>query len=271
MKLPSLLPVLLFTTVFAAVAQEPPAPPAAAPVLEYSGRPVTFPFDCSEDDIQWAGLTCSAEDPCPVYLELTSVETAGDSLFVAGDLHSPAVTLYSTLLASEDAGRTWHEAAARIRGAVLERIQFFDRETGWVSGHSVFPLPQDPFLLRTTDGGKTWRSESIFPESAENRLGIIQQFFFTAKDSGSLVIDRGQGSYDDRWELYESPDAGASWSIKESSTRPLRLKAAFTPNPDWRLRADASTKSFHIEHRQGERWTTVAAFAVSAGSCKPQP
>ncbi len=271
MKSLSFLPVSLFLTAFPAHAQEPPAPPAVTPVLEYSGKPVTVPFACTDDDIQWAGLTCSADDPCPVYLELSSVETAGDSIFAAGDLHSPAVTLYSALLASDDAGRTWREAAAPIRGAVLDRIQFLDRETGWVSGHSVFPLPQDPFLLRTTDGGKTWRSQAIFSESAENRLGVIQQFFFTARDSGSLVIDRGQGSDDDRWEIYESPDAGASWSMKESNAKPLRLKQTFAPNPDWRVRADAPTRSFHVEHREGARWATVAAFAVSAGSCKPQP
>jgi hypothetical protein len=252
----------------AAKAQQPPPPAAQPVVLEYSGKPLVIPFHCSEDDIQWAGLTCPADGPCPIYLELSSIEVVGaEHIFIAGNLHSPAVTLYSTMLASDDGGRIWRETAPRVRGAVLERIEFLDSNTGWVSGHSVSPLPQDPFLLSTTDGGMTWRTRAVFPESAEERLGLIQQFSFTAKDNGSLIIDRGQGSDDDRWELYESPDGGASWSIRQTSATPLRLKRTASPNPDWRLRADARTKAFEVEHRQGEHWSSVAAFSVGAGTC----
>ena len=42
-------------------------------------------------------------------------------------------------------------------GAAIDRIQFFDAETGWAAGEQLEPLPQDPFLLLTTDGGKSWR------------------------------------------------------------------------------------------------------------------
>src|SRR6059058_1583320 len=96
-----------------AFAQEPPtAPPAPAPppVLENSGKPMLLPFKCTDEDIQASGLTCSEEDPCPIYLELTAVEGAGHRLLVAGNLHTSAVTVFSTLLASEDGGRTWREA-----------------------------------------------------------------------------------------------------------------------------------------------------------------
>jgi photosystem II stability/assembly factor-like uncharacterized protein len=112
-------------------------------------------------------------------------------IFAAGNIHSSAVTLYSVLLASEDAGHTWREAYERIRGASLDRIQFLDAELGWTSGQALSPLPQDPFLLLTSDGGKTWRQRVIFSES---RVGSIQQFHFSARDSGSLIIDRGPHS-----------------------------------------------------------------------------
>ena len=77
-----------------------------------------------------------------------------------------------------------------MRGAALDHLQFADVESGWVSGISLSPLPQDPFLLMTTDGGKTWRPHYIFNET---RFGSIQQFFFEDKKSGSLVIDLGPG------------------------------------------------------------------------------
>jgi photosystem II stability/assembly factor-like uncharacterized protein len=176
------------------------------------------------------------------------------------------VTLYSVLLASEDAGHTWREAYERIRGASLDHIQFLDAELGWTSGQALSPLPQDPFLLLTTDGGKTWRQRVIFSES---RVGSIQQFQIGAKDSGSLIVDRGPGAEGGRYELYESPDAGETWTIKETSDRPFQLKPLPVAPSAWRVRADGPTQAFHLERRQGERWISAAAFAVKLGACQP--
>ena len=249
-----------------AIAQEPVAPPAA---LEYAGKPLVVPFKCTEEDIQLAGLTCSDDDPCPIYLELAAVGSTGSKIVVAGNFHSAAVTMFSTLLASEDGGRTWREPHDRIRAAGLDRVQFLDSDTAWVAGEKLQPLPMDPFLLLTTDGGRSWRQRSIFSETAENRLGTIQQFWFTSKDSGSLIIDRGSGADGDRYELYESPDGGQSWSFKQSSTKPLTLRRAPVVSTEWRLRVDSRTQSYRVERRSGERWTDVAAFAVKVGACKP--
>ncbi len=225
------------------------------------------PFHCTEEDIRTAGLTCSEQDPCPVYLELAAVESTGIRIFAAGNIHTPTATLYTILLGTEDNGQTWREVHERVSGAGLDHLQFADVETGWISGLSFAPLPQDPFLLLTTDGGKTWRPRPIFNET---RFGSIQQFFFEDKKSGSLVIDHGPGSTD-RYELYESNDGGETWNIRESSRQPIRIKRApAVPNPDWRVRADGPTKSFHLEHRRGQKWITLAAFAVHLGGCKPE-
>ena len=55
------------------------APPAAptpppAPVFVYEGKPITLPYQCSLEDIRWSGLTCSEDEPCSIYLELSSAE-----------------------------------------------------------------------------------------------------------------------------------------------------------------------------------------------------
>ena len=156
-----------------------------------TGKPMVVPFRCTEEDIRSAGLTCSEQDPCPVYLELAAVESTGIRIFTAGNIHTANATLFTILLGTEDNGQTWREVHERVRGAGLDHLQFADVETGWTSGLSFAPLPQDPFLLMTTDGGKTWRSHAIFNET---RFGSIQQFFFEDKKSGSLVIDHGAGS-----------------------------------------------------------------------------
>jgi hypothetical protein len=250
--------------------QETPAAPAPNPVLENTGKPIVLPFRCTGEDIQAAGLTCSEDEPCPVYLELSAVQPAGNRIVLAGNLHSAAVTLSSVLLVTSDEGHTWREAHERLRGATLEHIQFLDAETGWISGETMSPLALDPFLLLTTDGGLTWKQRLVLGDNPENRFGSVQQFSFSAKDSGTLVIDRGQGGDEDRYELYESPNAGESWTIKESSSKPLKLKTAPRVTEDWRLRADGPTQAYHVEHRQGQRWESVASFAVKTGTCKPE-
>lgn len=252
----------------ASLAQEPPAasaPPPEKPILVYAGKPLAVAFQCADDDMQWAGMSCSREEPCPVYLELSSLEVAGSSLFLSGNLHSAATTLYSIVLASSDGGKTWTEPHERIRGAGLDQIQFIDFESGWIAGQVLHPLPQDPFLLATKDGGKTWRRQSIF---SETRYGSVAQFWFTSKNDGSIVVDRGQASDTSRYEKYESPNGGDTWMIRETNDQAPRLRRS-PPNTDWRIRADGPTQSFRIERRQGNNWTAVAGFLIRAGECKP--
>jgi hypothetical protein len=254
--------------VFTSAGQEPARAPDAAPTfLENSGKPMTLPFQCTDDDVRWAGLSCSEEEPCPVYLEVTGAEAVGSQIFATGNLHSDTVTLYSVLLRSQDSGKTWREAFERLRGAGLDHIQFADFANGWASGETLFPLPQDPFLLITADGGQTWRKQPIFDEPQD---GSIQQFFFSSKNQGNLIIDHGEGSGSERYALYESPNAGGTWMIKQMSGKPLKLPSAAAESADnLRVQADRATRAFRIEQRQGERWVPAASFAVNAGVCKP--
>jgi hypothetical protein len=233
-------------------------------VLENQGRPMSVPFECTDDDIAWAGLSCTEQDPCPVYFELASIEPVGNKLFAVGNLHTESVTLYSVLLGSPDAGQTWQEAYRRIRGAGLDRVKFNDLANGWVSGETLWPLAQDPFLLATNDGGATWRQQPIFDDGGP---GSIQQFSFESKDRGSLIIDRGEGSEEERYAMYETPNGGGTWHVKQVSNRPLRLPD--TSDKEWRARADQAARAFRIEHRRGDQWTSIAAFAVTVGACKP--
>src|SRR5579862_5651836 len=157
------------------------------PVLENTGKPIQIPFLCTDQDMQWAGLSCTDLEPCPVYFELAAVEPLGDKIFAAGNFHTDTVTLYSVLLGSGDAGKTWSEVHPRMQGAGLDHIQFADLLNGWISGESLFPLPADPFLLTTGDGGKTWRQQPLF---SEPHPGSIQQFYFSSKTLGNVIVDQ---------------------------------------------------------------------------------
>lgn len=263
--------------VFRLPSQTPETPPPAAPkpeetkpaALQFQGKPLLLPFACTEDDISGFGMTCTAEDPCPVYLELAGLQPLGAKVFLAGNLHNSESTMYSVLLASEDSGKTWTEPFERIRGAGLEQFQFLDFATGWVSGQLLGVAPRDPFFLLTTDGGVNWRRRPVLSES---RISAIEQFYFESKNNGSLLIDRVQGTEAGaRYERYETMTGGDTWMIREVSSKPLQLKGAkpLGPPADWRLRADSAAKAHFIEKRNGTRWQTVAVFQVQVGVCKP--
>ena len=77
----------------------------------------------------------------------------------------------------------------------------------WIGGQVLFPFTQEPFLLVTTDGGATWKQREVLSDEKESRFGSIQQFFFTTKDTGTLVLDRGAGGGGGTGTLYESSTA----------------------------------------------------------------
>ena len=241
-----------------------------APVLRYAGKALVLPFQCTDEDMQWAGMSCSEEQPCPIYLEISSLETIGNRIIAVGNIHTEALTVYSVLLTSEDGGETWREAYDRLRGTGLDHIQFIDFQNGWISGEVLVPVSHDPFLLITSDGGKSWRTRAVF---AEGSGGAVKEFWFQSASDGVMVIDRMASSDSSRYELYESPNGGETWMIRRTSDKPISIRrpAADAGATGWRIRADARSKSFLIERRVGERWNTAASFLVQIGSCKPAP
>lgn len=247
------------------LAQAPAPPPPAKTVLENKGGPIRIPFSCGTEEIQSHAMTCPPEEPCPVYLELTGVEAAGGRVFAAGNLHTDAMTLSSILLATEDGGKTWHEAHERVQGAGLDQIQFADLETGWISGQTLGGVPRDPFLLLTRDGGKTWRAQPVF---ADGGAGAIEQFRFDSRTHGVLWMDRIASEEGGKhYEVYESQTGGESWSLREAADRPFQ-KPERAAGAVWRARPDPATRAYRVERNAGERWEPVAGFQIRVGECK---
>jgi hypothetical protein len=224
---------------------------------------------CTLDTVHKLDLSCSQDDPCPLYLELSDIETVGTRLVLAGNIHTPSETLESLLLVSDDGGRTWVDGHPRVPGGSLTDIQFFDFEVGWISGHILHPDARDPFFLITSDGGKTWRRRPVY---SEFKTGAIEQFRFDSRTSGKMTIDRGQpGENGLRYELWESLTAGDSWSIRQVDARPIPFPGPQPSPKPLRIRADAATKTFRIEKQEDSHWRPVASFLVALGECKPAP
>jgi photosystem II stability/assembly factor-like uncharacterized protein len=237
---------------------------SAQTALENSGKPMRVLYECAAADTQAAGLGCSEEDPCPVYIELANVEAVAGKIFVTGNLHTPTATLDSILLASEDGGSMWTEPHPRARSSGLDQIQFIDFQNGWISGANLQGAPRDPFLLITTDGGKTWRERPIFEET---RVAAIERFWFDSPQHGILLIDARLDNGDH--ELYETRTGGKSWVIQQNSAESARFPKEKQPGASaWRVRTDGATHSYVIEKSEHNRWQKIASFLVNIASCK---
>lgn len=241
----------------------------AVSTLAWPQSPVRTAVNCTFELVQKLDLSCSVDDPCPLYLELTDAETVGERIVLAGNIHTARETLESILLVSDDVGKTWNEGHQRIPAGVLTAIQFIDFEAGWISGHVLHPDARDPFFLITSDGGKTWRKRPVY---SEPKTGGIDQFRFTSRTSGRMIVDRGQaGENGLRYELWESLTGGDSWSIRQVDSKPIPFPDAGAAVKPLRIRADGTSKSYRIERQDGNHWRALASFTVSLGQCKPEP
>ncbi len=225
-----------------------------------------LPFACKEDDLLFAGMSCSERDPCPIYIDLGSAASAGTQVFIAGSIHSAQTTLFSLLLVSDDSGATWREPIERVRGEELGQLQFISSEIGWVSGQRVVPLPGDPFLAITRDRGKTWVRKTLLPEGS---AGFIPEFRFISAQDGKLIIDRGVNHGDEsRYQLFETLNGGENWMVKESSSVPIKNPPVAAQDPAWRVRAETGGKLIVLEHLTAEKWTAEARFVIQIAECK---
>lgn len=249
-----------------APATEPSPPPAPKPAYRYVGNPIGLESKCGDAEMAEYGMSCTEDEPCPVYLELAAAESAGSKLFVSGNLHAGTATLWSILLASEDNGQSWTEPFDRLRGVSLEQIQFPGFATGFVAGHTAGPLPKDPFILRTADGGKTWSRLPLFEDGA---VGLIEHFHFESATRGVVGVDRGRPGVG-KYMTLETENGGDSWVVKQSSAARPPRSPRDSPSVV-RILADAASKSLRIERRDNGVWRTAAAFALPAGACHSEP
>jgi len=245
-----------FAIAFTLLAQE-------TAVLRNDGQPIRVPFACTSENLDWAGLACADDDPCSIYLELNAVAAAGKKIFAAGNLHAQSATLSSILLASDDGGLTWKEPAARVRGAALDQFQFYDAQHGWASGETVYPLARDPFFLITSDAGDSWRNRAVTDEGGP---GSIQRFIFDSPEHGELLVDGGRGAEGGRYKRYQSNTGGDSWSIQSATDTAPKMPSASAADPDYRITAGKAV--YRIEKKAAGKWSSIAAFAVNAASCK---
>lgn len=223
--------------------------------------PVHVDYSCTPEDIDTFGLTCSEDQPCAIFFEVSSVESFGSRIVVAGDIHTATTTLYAVLLSTDDRGASWNESIPRLRSTAFEQFQVIENH-GWLSGQRLEPLTKDPFFMITTDGGNSWRQRPLFEDT---RFGSIAQFWFDSPTNGQLIFDDSLGKAINQ-ALYVTMTGGENWDIRQTSTKTLSLKT--TKSTAWSVSAAPGSKTYLIEHSVNGQKESVARFLIHIGDCK---
>jgi photosystem II stability/assembly factor-like uncharacterized protein len=176
--------------------------------------------------------------PFPAAFDQTSLVILDENRLVAlgwwievvdGEVRVSGAELYK----SADAGAHWQRMAELDWGGTLE---FLDESNGWAFGGSE----TDPFLLRTTDGGRTWRELASRTGQPMERPTIVEEVpvlpeqrsvlqSANAADIQPLVVLRAEGptdlgftptwdamitAHEDGWLLHwDLTELGEPWAV----------------------------------------------------------
>lgn len=254
----------------AAVEEKEPEP-TAPPVPTYEGPHISLATTCEIERLQYAGIRCSADQPCEFFLELVSVAAEGDWVVLAGEIHTADATYESVLLSSSDGGHTWTESAERANSGGIEAITIVDGEHAFVAGQQGDTATgEHPFLVTTDDGGESWDFWMV-QAGGTPAQGLVVDFQAESPKHGFLILE-SLAATGDPFQLLETYNAGRSWSIRQISAEKPEV-----PGPrrtlaikDWRLRADSAAGQYVVESNSSfelSDWAEKVRFDYVIGTC----
>jgi photosystem II stability/assembly factor-like uncharacterized protein len=139
-----------------------------------------------------------------------------------------------TLLETTDGGTTWNKVSMSTKDN-LRDVCFVDDHIGWlVAERDVYKLKTNDearaYLLRTDDGGLTWRS--IYLNSFDVNARLVRMMF---ADSANGWVFGETGA------IFATRDGGASWTRQTPPTKHLLLGGTFLDNSrGWLVGAGAT-------------------------------
>ena len=125
-----------------------------------------------------------------------------------------------TLLETTDGGATWKKVST-ITKDTFRDVCFVDDHTGWlIAERDVYTLKTNDearsYLLRTDDGGLTWRA--VYLEATEVNARLVRVMFANASN-GWVFGETGV--------VFATSDGGAHWTRQSPPTNHLLLGGAF--------------------------------------------
>ena len=139
-----------------------------------------------------------------------------------------------TLVETTDGGTTWNKVSTSTKDA-LRDVCFVDDHIGWlVAERDVYKLKTNDearsYLMRTDDGGLTWRS--IFLNGFDTNARLLRLMF----------ADGANGwAFGETGVIFATHDGGATWTRQTPPTKHLLLGGTFIDNAHgWLVGAGAT-------------------------------
>ena len=166
------------------------------------------------------------------------------SLTMLDQTHGWALTRQS-VLKTEDGGKHWTQVEALQLGAVQAEGDFLNVNYAWVAFHGA----NDPLgtykIIRTTDGGVSWRIATITLSNADQGQGEIDRPHFIGTLIGWVTIGQAEGMQHSSMTVFHSTDGGATWQ---------QMASSFSPASGLPMSADKNGISFSNEQNG---WVTA--------------
>ncbi len=195
-------------------------------------RPLAFAFIALSIFLIPDGASAerAVEAPLAIKSLLLDGALAGSRLVVVGER--------GHILISTDGGASWKQARVPAR-ALLTAVHMHDPSTGWAVGH-------DAVILRTDDGGDTWRLMHRAPEEERPLLDV----WFRDERNGFAV-----GAYG---YFLVTRDGGGTWSSRAISKDDFHLNK-LVPAGARRLFIAAEAGVAYRSDDGGETWRALSS------------
>jgi photosystem II stability/assembly factor-like uncharacterized protein len=151
-------------------------------------------------------------------LDLNDVYVHGDHIMAVGTYTDfQANKFIGQILKSDNGGQSW-DTMQNTSGWFYKTIAFKDAETGFIGGYG-----STSFMLKTTDGGKTWKEDMVDYDHA----GITDMHFLT--DKVGIAVGYGEAQFFSG-NSYKTTDGGKTWVPSEHVDDSLPLQNMFFVN-----------------------------------------
>lgn len=182
----------------------------------------------------------------------TAVEVRGDGhgqlnrIAFANDEVGWICAGLNTILKTVDGGQSWKvlQTNLAVQGTEVTSIWFANEERGWAAG----ALRQQPAIWQTTDGGKRWVAQQLWPHAMSGLTGALLDVRFVDDRKGWAVGFNG-----DKAIIVASDDGGQHWKTQYSGgeiTRQFSRVSCSNRRSAWVLSTDAVLQT----EDGGESW-----------------
>jgi photosystem II stability/assembly factor-like uncharacterized protein len=162
-------------------------------------------YGTTDGGATWTDITGQLPRPAKGFCGMTHV---GEHVHIVGRYNGAAADYYS----SPDGGKTWRASDLRDLAQGLVDVSFLSDSVGLVGGMSNTgpPAAGPAVILKTTDGGKTWRT--VFTH--DGGRGFAWKIF----PLSPKLIWASLQSQDGTYRAVKSTDAGDTWTVQTIAT-----------------------------------------------------